>query len=287
MSPSRSEALHRRQKRVQQQETGASIGMSSFPRSDSDNGVHGRGRAATFPPRVGRRASENHLERDDWYGKSLKGRRNTSPVGMGRDRRFSLLLKKPDSRHALQKKAARGDGTSPTWRKGSPIGNSYESGSGTSRSGGGAEGVSTPRWARRRHRKGWEDAGPATRQQRFVTAMFVLVVVFASIQIIGLILHPPSEGKYPMRGHAVDLDAAGHVDSAGSGIRRRTDGLRKTFLRSGGGDGGRSIATGDGLDTGGREILDRGGQPQGLSLSNPRAFEMVAADMGHLKDTVS
>ena len=283
--------------------------MPSLLRSDSDDEL-GRGRSATYPPRPSRRASEYSIDRDDWCPKGLESRRHTSPLGLsqGKRRSSSSLLKKPDclvGRSLKKKWHSRGEergNTSSSWstkaKYTSPIPTSCESASGTSRSGGGGGGGLTSRGARRRYRKGWEDSySTPTRQQRLVTAMFGLVVVLASIQIIALVVHPPREdilnatGGLGLAGIAgAGGDGGGGGGGAagnGNGVRRRTvsGGLRDTFTRSGGDN-----SNGGGRRSGGDEGFNGGGiqlQEQGLSLSNPRAFEMVAADMGHLKDTVS
>lgn len=125
----------------------------------------------------------------------------------------------------------------------------------------------------------------ATRQQRLVSSMFALVVVLGSIQIIALIVHPP-------RGRSVGVGGLSGVATTGrtvdgSSVRRRvTGGFQDKFLRT------PSVSSAAEASAGGlqaRELNDNNivlRPERGLSLSNPRAFEMVAADMGHLKDTV-
>lgn len=263
--------------------------MPPVLRSDSDDD-QGRVRAATYPPRPARAFSHHRVGRDEWCAKSLDGHRNTPPVELGGDKKiFSLLkLKKPVNKIVLNRKAARSEGISGwSTKKGFVTPTSCESGSATSRSG------ATSRGPRRRHRKGWEDVAAApTRQQRLVTAMFALVIVLASVQIIALVVHPPGEDKYRTRGLAASGQAAtlggagGGVDGMGDGIlKRTTGGFRANFLRSSG-DGGGNVLAPVARDVGGR-AFSGGEQQHGLSLSNPRAFEMVAADMGNLKDTVS
>ena len=287
--------------------------MPSRLRSDSDPDELGRGRSATYPPRPSRRSSEYSLDRDDWCPKGLESRRHTSPLGLFHGKRSSSLLKKPEfgTTRSLKKKwtpssssrggdkGSNGGGSSTSWGKGkltSPVPTSCESASGTSRSG------VAQRGPRRRYRKGWEEGGfysspsaPPTRQQRLVTAMFGLVVVLASIQIIALVVHPPREERFAT-GFTASIagpedGGGGGGGGSGNGVRRRTvgggGGLRDTFASRSSGDN--SKRRGDNNNISGEWVNGGGGsqQQQGLSLSNPRAFEMVAADMGHLKDTVS
>lgn len=275
------------------------LGESVMLRSDSDN-ERGRVRAQTYPPRPSPRLSENSFQpdRDGWFVNALDSCRASSP---------SPLKKKLGDGFGsglfLQNKRAYGgsmEGLSSggtTWSKvkstrTSPTPTSCESGgSVSSRSGVTPRGG--PRASRRRHhhRKGaWGERGApvqTTRQQRLVTSMFALVVILASIQIIALIVHPPREGSFGVGGLS-GIAVAGGTAGDGSNVRRRaTGGFQDKFLRVSGASSN-TESSADGLQARGfsnNDVAQR--QEQRLSLSNPRAFEMVAADMGHLKDTVS
>lgn len=200
-----------------------------------------------------------------------------------------------------------------------PVPTCYESGgSATSHSEEAPSG--TPHAPRRRHhhhhhRKGvWGKEArplPTTRQQRLVTSMFVLVVVLGSIQIIALFVHPQTGRSFALgglTGVAVSGGAGGAGIDEGSslgnnnrnnGVRRRASGggFRDKFFgtASDGIDGdigaaatqasARGLRGGVFNNNNNNEVVQQ--NQHSLSLSNPRAFEMVAADMGHLKDTVS
>lgn len=200
----------------------------------------------------------------------------------------------------------------------------YESGSMTSLSGGSVgdgDGTLEPRWtrSRRQHhrRKGLEEDvnnapnHPVRRQQhrRILSAVIGLaVMLLASGQImVSLVVHPPpregavSTATSNIQAISSDNNVAS-VETVGGAtgvFRRRTaDGVQVSpFLRSGGMKSNRnnnpSVVGKDArvtVPTNGGSAVYRGGAAdqhhQGLSLSSPRAFEMVAADMGHLKDTV-
>lgn len=264
--------------------------MSYSLRSDSDDG-QGRVRAATYPRRPSRRPFDHQPltnRREKGVLRDLPGCCNTSPAHGDLNKRNPVVLSNAGSRTFLQKKKWRGDGEGGVWamttRIISPTPTSYESGSGTSRSDAAWRGL------RQRRHKAWEDAGSPTRQQRLFSAVFGLVVFLASVQIISLITHPPRESQYSKSGLSVNGNAHGdsageEVNEVGSIARRRTPGGgRGAFLRAAS-DDNRWVATtplrgGVGREFNGVE------QHQGLSLSSPRAFEMVAADMGNLKDSV-
>lgn len=136
-----------------------------------------------------------------------------------------------------------------------------------------------------------------TRQQRFVTAMFGLIVVLASMQIIALVAHSPSDKNSPgivsSNGVATPTD---RVDSTDSGVRRIASGrMEDQSLRgssgvasNGGAAPGGVVGVVPALNGNGHRGGDSSGRAKhnGLSMANPRAFEMVSADMGHLKDKV-
>eukprot|EP00752_Nemacystus_decipiens_P005528 g5000.t1 len=264
-------------------------------RSDSDN-ERGRVRAQTYPTRPSPRLSENIFQpdRDGWFGNAQDSCRTSSPSPLKKKLRDGF-----GSGLFLQNKRAYGgsmeglSSSGTSWSKvkstrTSPAPTSCESGgSGSSRSGVTPRGG--PRASRRRHhhrKGGWGERGApvqTTRQQRLVTSMFALVVVLGSIQIIALIVHPPRGGSFGVGGLSGIAVAGGTGD--GSHVRRRvTGGFQDKFLRASG------VSSNAESSAGGLKApeFDNNAQrqEQGLSLSHPRAFEMVAADMGHLKDTV-
>lgn len=269
--------------------------------SANDDG-HGRLRSQTYPFQPSVLLTENNLpsDRDAWLGNSIQGRGDSSPLRRtGRGTGVLSPLKELDfgfgSGMFLQKKRSHGGNGEGLRSSGSlsrmkigrssPTPTSCESGSSTSRSG-----SRVPRRRNHHHRKdAWGDepiTPPTTRQQRLVTSMFALVVVLGSIQIVALIVHPP-RGSFTVDGLS---GFAGRGINDDNRVRRRASGgVRDTFTDT------PSIVSGGGgaVPSGGLRggPLNNNGVPQyneqGLSLSNPRAFEMVAADMGHLKDTVS
>ena len=264
--------------------------------SDSDDG-RGRVRAQTYPPRPSPRLSETNFQpdRDGWLGNAMDGHRGSWPSPF-KKRLGGLFLQNKRSYGGSME----GLGSSGSWSntmkftRTSPTPTSCESGgSVSSRSGATPRGTS--RAPRRRHRKGgWGEgtAMPTTRQQRLVTSMFALVVILGSIQIIALILHPPAGGSFGVGGLSgiAGGGTAAVTTADGSGARRRVSGgFQDKFLRSSSAVASSAAdAPASGLRAGAfnnNEVVQR--RDQGLSLSNPRAFEMVAADMGHLKDTVS
>ncbi len=132
---------------------------------------------------------------------------------------------------------------------------------------------------------------PTTRQQRLVTSMFALVVILGSIQILALIVHPPGGGSFRVGGLSGIAGGGPGTAAAvdGSDARRRVSGaFQDNFLRSSSAVVTNAVETSaGGLRAGAfnnNEITQR---QESLSLANPRAFEMIAADMGHLKNTVS
>lgn len=86
---------------------------------------------------------------------------------------------------------------------------------------------------------------------------------------------------------------SGGTAGDGSNVRRLvTRGFQDKLFRASSINSATEASAGDGgVQAGGgfnnNDAAAQQRQEQGLSLSNPRAFEMVAADMGHLKDTVS
>ena len=194
----------------------------------------------------------------------------------------------------------------------------HESGSTTSLSGGsvsGGGGTSEPLWtrSRRQHhrRKGLEEdvanAHRGRRQQnhRIVSAGIGLVVMLlASGQIIvSLVVHsPPREGAVITTASSFQVIssdnnmASGETAGGGTGVfRRRTaDGVQiSPFLRNGEMKSNRknpSVVDKDARvtipSTGGNAMRRGSPADQHHQGSSSRAFEMVAADMGHLKDTV-
>lgn len=265
-------------------------------RSDSDN-ESGRVRAQTYPPRPSPRLSDNNLPDREWLGNAMDSCRTSSPSPLKKKVEYGF-----GSGQFLQNKRAYGgsmeglSSSGTSWSKmkftrTSPTPTSYESGgSVSSRSGATPRGG--PRGSRRRHhhrKGGWGEGGTPvqiTRQQRLVTSMFALVIMLGSIQIIALIVRPPRGGSFGVGGLSGLAAADGTAD--GSSVRRRvTGGFQDKFLRAS------SVSSATGASAGGLQARAFGNNDiaqrheQGLSLSNPRAFEMVAADMGHLKDTVS
>lgn len=290
-----------------------------LPSDNSDDG-RGRVRAETYPPRPSPCFPENKFQsdRDAWLTNAMSSGRSWSPSGGV----LSPLKKTFEYGFGgglfLQKKRAHGGSgealsSSGSWprmksTRTSPAPTSCESG-GSATSHSEATSRGTPRAPRRRHhhhRKGggWgKEVGPlpTTRQQRLVTSMFVLVVVLGSIQIFALIVHPPTGRNFALGGLSGIAGSGGGSGGGGgdnnnnsNGVRRRASGgfRDKLFGASSGGSdgsgGGVTQASAGGLRGGvlnNNESVQQ--QQHGLSLSNPRAFEMVAADMGNLKDTVS
>lgn len=265
--------------------------------SDSDHEHHGRVRSQTYP-RPSSRLSENSFQpdQDGWLGNALDSRHANAP---------SPLKGKPEfgfgSGLFLQHKRAYGGSmeglsSSTSWStmkfiRTSPAPTSCESGgSVSSRS---ATPRGGPRASRRRHhhrKGGWGEGGTpvqTSRQQRLVTSMFALVVILGSIQIIALIVHPPRGGSFGVGGFSGTAAGSGTADD--SSVRRRVaGGFQDKFLRAPSVSSAAEASAGGGLQArafNNNDIVQ--GHGQSLSLSNPRAFEMVAADMGHLKDTVS
>ena len=266
-------------------------------RSDSDN-ERGRVRAQTYPPRPSPHLSENSFQpdQDGWFVNALDSCRtsSSSPLKkkLGGGFGSGLFLQ---NKHAYGGSMEGLSSSGTSWSKmrstrTSPAPTSCESGgSGSSRSGVASRGG--PRTSRRRHhhrKGGWGERGApvqTTRQQRLVTSMFALVIVLGSIQIIALIVHPPRGGSFGVGGLSGIAVARGTGD--GSNVRRRvTGGFQDTFLSASGVSSNTESSAG-GLQARGFNNDATQRQEQSLSLSNPRAFEMVAADMGQLKDTVS
>ncbi|CAN0087828.1 unnamed protein product, partial [Ascophyllum nodosum] len=134
------------------------------------------------------------LSRNQWYRKSLITQCSTSPVGLGFELRSppSLKNKKVGS---LKKHVAFTAGTTlwPATSKGSDTPVTDESVSTTSHSCGNDDDsiFPTPRWTRRRHRKGKKGKSPPKRRQRLVSAIIISVVIFALLQIFALVVHSP------------------------------------------------------------------------------------------------
>lgn len=154
----------------------------------------------------------------------------------------------------------------------------------------------SPAAGRRRGRKGSREEMPVMRQQRLFVVMFCLVTTLAWVQILTFIAHRPRD----------QLSSASQVVTSTAGtmlsVTGRTDNRRMT---SGGynqpalrGERQRGFGTRDrdidrsgiaGRDAEFLGSLDQpgyAGNPARLSVMSPRAFEMVAADMGDLKDMV-
>lgn len=254
-------------------------------RSGSDGG-RGRVRSQTYPPRPSQHRSESSFQSDrgSWFGNAVEGRRNSSPPRLSNNVVVSPLRRLEygfGSGMFLQKRTNGGDeeGSSRSWstakltRTPATPSSCESGGSASSQSG------DLPRAPRRRHYRkgGWgKEAAPPTtsRQQRLVSCMIALVVFLGSIQIIALIVHPP-------RGTSFAVGGLGRATSASINSNSR-------FVRESAGGG--KVLHVDGLRGGvsnNKEAAAQQQQHHGLSLSNPRAFELVTADMGHLKDTVS
>jgi len=271
--------------------------------SDSSEDGRGRVRAQTYPPRPSPRLSETNLQpdREGWLNNAMNGHRNSWPypfkkkLGAGFGSGLFLHNKRSCGGGSIEGLGSSGSWSTKKFTRTSPTPTSCESGgSASSRSGTTPRG--TPRALRRRyHRKGgWAEgtALPTTRQQRLVTSMFALVVILGSIQILALIVHPPGGGGFGVSSlSGIGRGGPGIAASVGgSGARRRVSGaFQDNFLRSPSAVvSNAAAASAGGLRAGtfnNNEITQR--QDQTLSLANPRAFEMVAADMGHLKNTVS
>lgn len=267
-------------------------------RSDSDN-ESGRVRAQTYPPRPFPCLPDNFPPgRGEWFVNAMDSCRTSSPSPLKKKLGDGL-----GSGLFLQNKRAYGgslEGLSSVganWSKiksirTTPTPTSCESGgSVSSRSGTTPRGGQRVPRRRHHHRKGGlgERGTPVqtTRQQRLVTSMFALVVVLGSIQIIALIVHPPRGGSFGVGGLSGIAANRDMVD--GNSVRRRvTGGFQDKFLRASSVSSAAEASGSGGLQAralNNNDPVQR--QEQSLSLSNPRAFEMVAADMGHLKDTVS
>lgn len=270
--------------------------------SDSSEDGLGRVRAQTYPPRPSPRLSESNLppDRDGWLNNAMDGHRNSWPYPFKKKLEGGFgsglfLQNKRSHGSSMEGLGSGGSWSTVKFTRTSPTPTSCESGgSASSRSGTTPRG--TPRALRRRHHRkgGWAEGTtlPTTRQQRLVTSMFALVVILGSIQIIALIVHPPAGGSFRVGGLSGIAGGRPGTSAAvdGSDARRRVSGaFQDNFLRSSSAVvSNPAEASAGGLRAGAfnnKEIVQR--QDQSLSLANPRAFEMIAADMGHLKNTVS
>lgn len=252
--------------------------------SDSD-GAYGRMRAATFPSP--RRDEAERSDQDDW-GAPDDLKWHDMPPTFGYDKKSPSLIRKSRSTHVLKSVHKNEHGGVDLSAKSSPRSRDDSSATATSPSPGGN---------RRRGRKGSRDEAPLTRQQRLVSVMFGLVLVLASAQILTLVVHVPRDHQKSQR-QGQSNSAETILRGSGKLENRRIipSGYRNLNLRGNKEQGGVmkgeeitvAVVTGKGpRGIGGSERRSRAGNQEGLSLTSPRAFEMVAADMGNLKDTVS
>lgn len=162
---------------------------------------------------------------------------------------------------------------------------------------------------------------PAAKQQTLVKVMFGLAIVLTSMQILTLVVHPPREitGGIAARDRLHVAATSGMTLNSVVGVAGPSDNNRR--MTSGAGSYGGNLLLRGAAETRHRAeslvLQDReqqrgtavsrdfveeqergaarssggdrygvGAQGDVFSLTNPRAFEMVTADMGNLKDTV-